>query len=71
MSYSGWGGPGSPPHWVLLQVWCGHSSTRRLWCDTVRRSRRGERRQPEETVTHKNSFSLFCAENPSLHLEVV
>lgn len=71
ISYSGWGGPGSPPRWVPLQVWCGHSSTRRLWCDTVRRSQWEERQQPEETVRHRNSFSPFCGENPSLHLKVV
>lgn len=35
VTYCGLVGWGSPPHWVLLQVWCGHNSTRSRWYGTV------------------------------------
>lgn len=49
LSYCGWGGWGRPPRWLLLQVWCGHNSTRRWWFGTVPHSQWEEKKQPEET----------------------
>lgn len=64
-SYYGWVGLDSPPHWVLMQVWCGHNSSRRWWSDTELHSRWEAKEQPEEAWCsrinkHLTHFDALC-----------